>query len=261
MAHSEEFPKISVVTPSFNQGKFIERTIRSVLDQGYPRLEYIVVDGQSTDDTVSIVKKYDGRLTWVSEPDQGQSDAINKGLRQATGDILCYLNSDDVLMPGSLVAVAETFRTHPEAQWLTGYCRNINAADKLIQSPITAYKNFLLRHYSYSSLVMIDYVSQMSTFWRRAAMETVGLFDVDRHLVMDYDYWLRLARRSRPVILRQELSAFRQHDDSKSSNRLIQHFRESARLAASQTNNPLLKAVSYIHHYAVIGVYRLFGLR
>lgn len=261
MAKFDTWPKISVITPSFNQGRFIARTINSVLDQAYPNLEYIIIDGQSTDETLTVVKKYADRLKWISEPDQGQSDAINKGLRISSGDILCYLNSDDVLLPGSLQAVAESFNQHQAAEWLTGFCRNIDAHDVTVQSPITAYKNFHLRHYHQWSLVMINYISQMSTFWRRTAMDSIGMFDVNRHLVMDYDYWLRLAKRNRPIILRQELAAFRQHDGSKSTNSLIRHFRESAQLAAAQTGNPLLKMLSYAHHYAVIVAYRLFRLR
>lgn len=258
---TRSLPSIGIVTPSFNQAAFIRRTIDSVLDQGYEGLDYIVVDGGSTDETLDILRSYGARLRWISEPDQGQSDAINKGLRIVKGDVLAYLNSDDVLLPGSLHAVGQYFAEHPEASWVTGYCRNIDVHDRTVQSPITAYKNFLLRHYRHFTLIMIDYISQMSTFWRRSAMESVGLFDVQHHLAMDYEYWLRLARRGRPGILRHDLSAFRQHGESKSANRLIQHFRESARLAASQTHNPFLKLLTYTHHYVVIGAYRLFGLR
>lgn len=253
--------RISVITPSFNQGHFIEQTIRSVLDQEYPNLELIVVDGGSTDQTLDILQAYRDRITWVSEKDRGQSDAINKGLRMATGEILTYLNSDDLLLPGSLTAVAEYFSTNPKVEWVTGYCRNIDATNNAVQSSVTAYKNFLLRHYRYSILIGINFISQMSTFWRRSAMESIGYFDEQAHLVMDYDYWLRLSKRGAPGLLRQELSAFRLHADSKSTLRMVQQFRESARVATRQTSNPFLKIFSYAHHYAVIAAYRLFRLR
>lgn len=258
---SPTLPRISIVTPSFQQGAFIEQTILSILDQGYPNLEYLVIDGGSTDATIDILKRYEGRLTWVSERDRGQSDAINKGLRLATGDVVGYVNSDDLLLPGSLQAVGDYFMSHPSTEWVTGYCRNIDAQNRPIQSSVTAYKNFLLRHYQPGLFIGINFISQMSTFWRRRAMERIGYFNEDQHLVMDYDYWLRLAKIGRPGILRQELSAFRLHADSKSTKRMIQQFQQSAAVAVQSTRNPFLKAFSYVHHYAVIVAYRIFGLR
>jgi glycosyltransferase involved in cell wall biosynthesis len=116
------WPKISIVTPSFNQGQYIEETILSVLSQNYPNLEYIIIDGGSTDDTVEIIKKYESRITyWVSEPDRGQSHAINKGLQKCTGEIFNWLNSDDWYMPGALFDVANAFRINSRAQFVSGY--------------------------------------------------------------------------------------------------------------------------------------------
>lgn len=257
----EALPKISIITPSFNQGPFIERTITSVLDQGYSNVEFIVVDGGSTDETIQILKKYEQQLAWISEPDHGQSDAINKGLRRATGDIVCYLNSDDLLLPGSLQAVAEGFRTHPESFWLTGYCQIIDANDQPMQSLIRRYKNFLLRHYRPWTLMTINYISQMSTFWRRSAMEALGYFSVEHHLVMDYEYWLRLQKLGQPIILQKDLSAFRLHQMSKSSNRFVQQFQQSAAVGMQATHNPLVKSASWLHHYTVILIYKIFSLR
>ena len=117
---SHWLPRISVVTPSYNQGNFVEETIQSVLDQGYPNLEYIVMDGGSTDGTLDILRKYEKRLVWKSERDRGQSDALNKGFRMASGDIFSFINSDDVYEPGALHKVGRFFVDHPQASWLTG---------------------------------------------------------------------------------------------------------------------------------------------
>jgi glycosyltransferase involved in cell wall biosynthesis len=188
-------PKISIITPSFNQGPFIERTIRSVLDQEYPNFEYIVMDGGSMDGTIEILRKYEGRLKWISQKDEGQADAINKGIGVATGDVIAYLNSDDVYEPGTLKKVADQFSAHPETLWLTGHCRIIDEQDREIRRPITAYKNFLLRHYSHSLLLITNPISQPATFWRRQVIDELGVFNKNEHFVMDYDYWLRIGKR------------------------------------------------------------------
>lgn len=261
MVAAQGGPRVSIITPSFNQGLFIERTIRSVLDQRYSNLDYIVIDGGSTDGTIDILEKYQGRLRWISEPDKGQSDAINKGLRMAAGDILCYLNSDDMLQSGSLDVVAKAFQDHPESLWLTGYCQIIDENDRPIQSFIREYKNFLLRRYHSWTLITINYISQMSTFWRRSAMYAVGLFSVEQHLVMDYDYWLRLNKLGPPLIIRHNLSAFRLHQATKSSNRFVQQFRQSMAVGMRATRNPMLRGLSWLHHHLVILVYRAFSLR
>lgn len=257
MTNDPRWPAITIITPSFNQGQFIERTIRSVLDQGYPNLEYLVIDGGSTDGTIDVLRRHESSLRWVSEPDRGQSDAINKGLRQAKGAIIGYLNSDDVLRPGCLAAIAEYFQGHPERQWLTGYARIIDEHDRPIQSPISRYKNFLLRHYHRRMLYVINFISQMSTFWRADAMNRIGYYSVDHHLVMDYDYWLRLLTLGDPGIVRRELSGFRVHGASKGGNRFVEQFRQSYALGRTKITNPLLVALAWLHNYLVIAIYQV----
>jgi glycosyltransferase involved in cell wall biosynthesis len=212
--------KISVITPSFNQAQFIRATIDSVLSQDYPALEYLVVDGGSTDGTLKILKSYGARLEWVSEPDHGQSDAINKGLKLATGDILCYLNSDDVLAPGALKLVGEYFASHPDCDWVTGDCNVIGVHGEILVSHnwlIRTYKRILLKLYSPFTLRVVDnMLPQPSTFWSRRAYKQVGEFNVKYHYVMDYDYWLRLSKYYRPHDLGVVLASFRAQPDSKS---------------------------------------------
>lgn len=250
-------PKITIVTPSFNQGPFIERTILSVLGQGYPNLEYIVMDGGSTDGTIEILKRYEGRLTWTSEKDKGQTDAINKGITRSTGDIIAYLNSDDVYEPGALIRVADHFSAHPEIMWLTGKCRIIDEQDREIRRPITAYKNFLLRHFSYSLLLVTNPVSQPATFWRRSAVTEFGLFDETEHLVMDYDYWLRVGKNHPLAVLDGYLAGFRVYAATKTSSSFLTTFKREMELARKHSTSFVLNGLHWTSYISIAAVYLL----
>ncbi|MFA6473943.1 MAG: glycosyltransferase family 2 protein [Patescibacteria group bacterium] len=260
MLTASHLPKISIVIPSYNQGSFIAATIRSVLDQNYSQLELIVIDGGSTDQTLQVLKEFGNRIQWVSEKDAGQSDAINKGLRRATGEIIGYLNSDDLLLPGSLNRVANFFQTHPDNQWVTGLCRIVNEKGVEINKPITMYKNFLLHHYRHWTLLVTDYISQMSTFWRADVMQRIGLYSVSEHLVMDYDYWLRLSVFGPPGIIDDYLSCFRIHSSSKSVNRTKQQFHEMYLVAGRHTNNRFILFFNLFHGKLTLLVYRFLTL-
>lgn len=213
-----KLPLISVVTPSYNQAQFIRATIDSVLSQHYPNLEYIVIDGDSTDGTLDILKSYGKKLKWFSGKDAGQADAINKGLKLAKGDLLAYLNSDDIYLPGCLQRVGEYY-ARTGADWITGDCLVIDEQGNKSKNNwlISGYKRFLMALYSPTTLRIADsMLPQPSTFWSRRAYEAVGQFNVRYHYVMDYDYWLRLARYYRPHDLRVALSGFRSQSASKS---------------------------------------------
>jgi glycosyltransferase involved in cell wall biosynthesis len=221
-----------VVTPSYNHAQFIERTIQSVLNQeGDFDLDYLVVDGNSTDSTVSILRRYGERLAWVSEPDRGQVDAINKGLRRVSGDIVGWLNSDDVLLPGALARVVAAFTAHPRAEWVHGRCQIIDAQDRVIRRWISAYKHWCCRRYSYAQLVTENFISQMTVFWRRPVLEEIGYLDTGLKLAFDYDLWLRLARRGDPVYLPEPIACFRWYDTSKSGSSFAHQFREDYQVA------------------------------
>ena len=180
-------PRITIVTPSFNQGQYLEQTIRSVLDQNYPNLEYIVMDGGSTDGSVPILKRYAARLThWVSERDAGQADAINMGLGRATGDILAYLNSDDVYEPGALDTVGRFFAAHPETDVVYGHYCYVDARGAVLQRHVPPL-------FDLTTLALGDFISQPTVFMRRRVWQTVGRFDTRLHCVLDWDYWLRAA--------------------------------------------------------------------
>lgn len=258
-----ELPLITVVTPSYNQGNYIEQTIRSVLAQDYPRLEYIVMDGASTDNTIEVLRKYDGRLTWISEKDRGQVYAINKGFRMATGDVLAFLNSDDLYEPGALLAVGRHFADHPQSAWLTGRCRIVDGENCEIRKGITAYKNAWLRIANHKTLQITNFISQMATFWRREAFERVGEFDESLHYVMDWDYWMRLAKHYRLSVIHRNLARFRMHDASKSglsaANAVAAanaQFDEEIRMASIHTHSPLLLTLHRMHNALIVASYR-----
>jgi glycosyltransferase involved in cell wall biosynthesis len=215
MPDDNPWPKISVVTPSYNQVRFIEETIRSVLLQGYPNLEYIIIDGGSTDNSVEILKKYEPWLSyWVSEKDKGQSDAINKGWERATGEIVAYLNSDDTYTPGVLGEVAEHLKNHPDCVVIHG--QTIVTDEAGIEKGIFGSEFDLISSVNGCN----DSVAQPSAFVRRRALSDVGLMDVNLSRAMDYDLWLRLRLRHPFHHVPRRWSKFRCHSQSKSSGKV-----------------------------------------
>jgi glycosyltransferase involved in cell wall biosynthesis len=211
-----EPPLISLVTPSFNQARFLERTLRSVLDQDYPRLQYIVQDGGSTDETIDVLERFQDRLArWESARDRGQSHALNLGFGHASGDVLAYLNSDDLLLPGSLHYVAHFFSTHPQVDVVYGHRIVIDAADREIG-------RWVLPPHDNDVLSWADFVPQETLFWRRSIWEKVGgWIDEDFHFAMDWDLLLRL-REAGACFARvpRFLAAFRVHEEQKTSARI-----------------------------------------
>lgn len=197
-------PKISIITPSYNQAPYIEATLRSVLDeQDYPNLEYWVIDGGSTDGTLDILRRYEGRLRWISEPDGGQADAINKGMRLATGDILAWMNSDDLYAPGALRAAGEYFAAHPETMFLYGDALAIDEHDA--SHGIRVHVRAADADYLVNTG---DPIVQPASFWRREVWQACGELDVSLRYALDYEYWMRVARRYPltylPVVLAKE---------------------------------------------------------
>lgn len=204
------YPKITVITPSFNQAEFLERTIKSVLDENYPNLEYIIMDGGSTDGSVEIIKKYEKHLAyWVSERDQGQSHAINKGLKMATGDWVAWQNSDDIYYPGVFQAVVEAAKKYPKVGLIIGDMNLIDENDMLIRD----------MHYvapSYKAMVAEGMVlSNQSAFWRRDVHNAIGMMDESLHLGFDFDWFLRLTKHVKSVSVNKCLGAFRIHGMAK----------------------------------------------
>lgn len=252
----KKYPKISIITPSYNQSQFIEKTILSVLEQKYPNLEYIVIDGGSNDETSSILRRYRNKLTYISEKDKGQSDAINKGLRMVRGEIIGYLNSDDILSPHSLLTIGDYFTNHPESFWLTGYCGIIDEYDRTVRPFITSYKNFWLRYFPNKEvLLVLNFISQPATFWRASAVKQIGYFDEKLDFAMDYDYWLRLYTRFPITIIKKELALFRVHRFSKGVTHLQRQLGEGKQIMRKYTDSPFIFFIHTLHDFFTTTIY------
>lgn len=253
--------KVTIVTPSFNQAEFIERTIESVLGQrGDFELQYLVIDGGSTDGTLSILDRYQARLRYVSEPDQGQSDAVNKGFRMANGDILAWLNSDDTYLPGAIAEATNALRSGH--RWCVGRCRVIDENDREIRRPIAWYRNTRSRNCTVQRLLSQNVIAQPAVFFRRDLLEEVGPLDTSLDLAMDYDLWLRFARVTEPVYVPRELAAFRWRRKSKTGAGYTKGAWEAFRIASRHARNGERGAVGlhYVHYVTLVAAYRLLDL-
>jgi glycosyltransferase involved in cell wall biosynthesis len=228
-------PKISVITPSFNQGEFLEKTITSVLEQNYPDLEYIIIDGGSTDNSVDIIKKYEKYLTyWVSEKDRGQADAINKGFKRAAGDILAWLNSDDFYYPNAFNYIVQAFRKFPDAGLYIGNGYITDKEGKVLHS----YSNGV----GFDVDVLINgqcYILQPSVFINRTAFDKIGYLDESLHYEMDVDYWIRTGREFDVVVMNEHLSAYRWYEDVKTRTGAFKRWAEAYTIRRRYTDKEI----------------------
>jgi GT2 family glycosyltransferase len=221
----ERFPKVSVVVPSYNQAGYLRETLESLVTQRYPNLEVILVDGGSTDGSLEVVKEYADRLAhWESEKDRGQAHAINKGFARATGEVLCWLNSDDVLLPGALNAVAYGFNAHPDWEWISApslkFGEGLHELSGFYELPKDA-----------AGWMVHCPISQPSTFWRRSLYERHGGLDESFHYALDYEYWVRfVVGGTRLHFVERPLSAYRLHGESKTVAQAEKFATEEARI-------------------------------
>jgi glycosyltransferase involved in cell wall biosynthesis len=221
-------PKISIVTPSFNQGEFLEECIDSILSQNYPNLEYIIMDGGSTDNSVEIIKKYEKYLTyWQSKPDKGQYDAINEGFRKTSGEIMAWLNSDDKYHHNAFYKVAHVFTTYPHIEWLTGRHTKWNRNGELMwvfSGPLARFsrQKFLKKDYNDPS------VQQESTFWKRSLWEKAGgMIRTDLDYAGDLELWMRFFRHAPFYSVETLLGGYREHGNQKAILHLDRYTREA----------------------------------
>lgn len=234
MAH----PRISIVTPSFNQARFLERTLRSVLDQGYPDLEYVVIDGGSTDGSVDIIRKYEDRLAyWVSEPDGGHADALNKGFARTTGEIMGWINSDDILFPWTLEALPVLFGTAPDVEWVNGVAA-VLPEDR--EFPYQTRKYYINRFDLWMG--RFRWIQQESTFWRRSLWERAGgHLDTSVRLACDFELWARFFCHADLYHALLPLGGFRVWGGQRSARELDTYMREAE-----------VVLTRYLPHYAQV---------
>jgi len=227
-----DLPLVSIVTPSYNQARFLEATLRSVLEQDYPNIEYLVVDGASTDGSVDIIRRYSDRLTWwASEKDSGQSEAVNKGLRRARGEIVGWLNSDDVYLPGAVSAAVAAFRSSPDAAVVYGDALAIDADGKSF--------NVMHAHqYSLADLLAFNIICQPAAFMRRSVLEQVDYLNPAYHLLMDNLLWMTMARLAPLVYMPQTWAGARYHDQAKNRTRGAAYGREAKVLIEDLKSRP-----------------------
>lgn len=228
-------PLVSIITPSFNQAKYLEKTITSVIQQDYPYIEYLVVDGDSTDGSQAIIKKHERQINWwISEPDQGQAEAINKGLSRASGDIVAWLNSDDFYLPGAIKKVLDVFRQHPDSVFIYGDVLAVNAAGEQLN-------HMRYQQWGLVDLMKFNIIGQSSVFINRAAIHQTGLLDLSFHFLLDHQLWLRLAQKGPILYLPELLSGAHFHPQSKNVARAGEFGQEAYQIVEWMQTNPALK--------------------
>lgn len=253
--------KITIVIPSYNQAGFIRETLDSILGQQTDHeVEVIVMDGGSTDGTTDILKEYGERIRWVSEKDEGQSDAVNKGIEKASGEIIGWLNSDDLYEPGSLPEVLDVFARDPDCRWVYGKCRIIDEEGKEIMKWITHYKNLSLKRYSAGKIFRENFISQPAVFFRKDLFEEAGPLDTTLNYAMDYDLWLRFAKRSKPCYIDRYLARFRRHGSSKSETGTREQFREEYVVCLRYGPSRYSKFMHWFNMYKIVLGYRFINL-
>ena len=223
-------PLISVVTPSLNQGRYIRQTIDSVLSQSYPHIEYVVVDGGSTDETLDILESYGDRFSWVSEPDSGQSEAINKGFRMVQGEIVTWLNSDDLYVPDTLERVAAFFAAHPEVGLVYGNGEILDDEGQSV-GPFAEIEPFNI----WRLLNFLNYILQPAAFYRRSSLEKAGLLDENLNWAMDWDLWIRIAAHAEVRYLPETLACSREYARTKTASGGWKRIRELGKVPRRHT--------------------------
>jgi glycosyltransferase involved in cell wall biosynthesis len=243
---------VSIITPSFNQVAFLEQTLRSVLEQDYPNIEYIVIDGASTDNSTQVIEKYAERLSWwVSEKDNGQAEAINKGLVRASGEIIAWLNSDDYYLPGAISSAVKVFDENPDVVLVYG---DMLAVDENGQTT----NELKYKQLSLEDLLCFQIIGQPAVFFRRDAYEQTGGLDTNFHFLLDHQFWIRIARHGKILHIPQTWAAARYHVEAKNRAKAVEFGREAFRILDwAKTQSGLDEAVSSVERRAYASANRI----
>lgn len=255
-------PKISIIIPSFNKVSYIRSTLSSIVFQKYPNLEVIIQDGASTDGTIKIIQEFSNKypkiFSWVSEKDKGQTDAINKGCLKAKGDIITYINADDVYDKNAFWDVSNFFINNLNCYWAIGFGNIIDSEGKVISKLVTKYKNLLINFNSYNALLMVNYINQPSVFLLRSAYNKFGPFIGHNKYVLEYDLWLKIGKVKMPGIIKNNLSSFRLTTNNISSTFYKELLDFDCKIVARYTNNIFIIIFHRLHNYLRIVLISLF---
>jgi len=252
---SADQPLVSIITPSYNQAHFLGDTLRSVIEQDYPHVEYLVVDGGSTDGSLDIIKKYAGKLDWwISEPDQGQADAINKGLARAQGEIVAWLNSDDLYRPGAISAAVAALQQHLDAGMVYADLDSIDRTGRV-------FNTIHYRQFSLLDLLSFEIIGQPTVFMRRAVFQQAGPLDTQYRYLLDHQLWLRMLQLAPAVYVPQVWAAARHHAHAKNVGEAAGFGGEAMRILAWAGTQPALREVIAAHHRQVLAGAYVFDAR
>ena len=218
-----KYPLVSVITPSFNQGAYIKETIESVLTQDYPRIEYFVMDGGSTDETVDILQQYSDQIAWVSQKDGGQAAAVNQGVAKSSGEIIGWLNSDDTYLPGAISEIVQFFQEHHEVDMVYGEGYHTDKNGVILD-------RYETEPFDKARLAWYCYICQPTAFFRRAFWDRVGGLNAALQICMDYELWMRMANMGQIVYLNRYLATSRMYENNKTLSRKTEGFQEAFRI-------------------------------
>jgi glycosyltransferase involved in cell wall biosynthesis len=247
-------PKISVIVPNYNGAKYLGQCLRSLVSQTYANKEIIVVDGFSDDGSLEIIKSYPDVKIILTTP-KGEADAINVGMRNATGDILTYLDSDDLCYPYALTLVGEYFANHNEAKWVYGLGDVVDAEGNKTRTLMMKCKTFLMKHYNYNMLCVVDYLLQPAIYWRRELVTWMGDFSTDEKYAFEYEWWLSIGKRYKPGFINSNLGIWRMHGGSVTSKGLTQNAKDALRIQREYSRNSVINILQYFSYIITRMIY------